>query len=86
MAAWGGTRAGAGRKPKAISAARRSFAEDMLPAELENALWDRMLHSNDDRVVLDALKFLTDHKYGRAVQRAESMGPEGGPIRIVCDL
>jgi hypothetical protein len=58
----------------------------MLPAETENVLWDRMLQANDDRVVLDALKFLTDHKYGRAVQRAESTGPEGGPIGIICDL
>lgn len=86
--AHGGTRSGAGRKVQAVTQIRRNFASALLPDKFEIELWTQALKSEDERIALDALKALTDHKYGRATQRVEETGPEGGPIaiRVVTDV
>jgi hypothetical protein len=46
--------------------------------------------SDDERIVLDTLKYLTDRAYGKAPQALEVGGKDGGPIemvkRVIADL
>lgn len=67
--AHGGVRDGAGRKVRKETELRRSFASGILDDGLEIKLWRQALTSEDARIALDALKAITDHKYGRATQR-----------------
>lgn len=72
---WGGSRPGAGRRPR--DAAKWIRARGLTPAtasELleradERRIWYRLLNSEDERVVLDAMKFLTSMRDGRPAQR-----------------
>jgi len=90
----GGARKGSGAKPKAIVEAKRSFAATILPDDLEAAMWQEMLNATrstyvegmgepmtepDYKIRLDALKYLCDHKHGKAPQsvKVEGEGPDG---------
>jgi hypothetical protein len=64
----GGKRAGAGRKPGARSLVTRTKAEGILEAVNEERVWQRLLRSPNDRIVLDAMKYLTDRRDGKPVQ------------------
>jgi hypothetical protein len=44
---------------------RRATAEEILGVQDERELWDRLLHSEDDRVAFAALKYLTDRRDGK---------------------
>ncbi len=77
----GGARPGAGRptvRPK------RAEAAAILGSVDEAACWRRLLHSDDDRIALDALKYLTDRRDGKAAQAVSLTASE--PIKIVFDL
>jgi hypothetical protein len=47
------------------NAAKRATAEQILGVQDECELWDRLLHSEDDRVAFAALKYLTDRRDGK---------------------
>src|ERR1700681_2845361 len=77
--AHGGARPGAGRKPGARSLVTRSKGEAILETVNEEKIWQRLLRSRNDRIVLDTLKYLTDRRDGKPVQAvaAEVNGLEG---------
>jgi hypothetical protein len=57
----------------------------------QQRMWLRFLESSDDRVALDASKYLNDRVHGKPKQAMQMAGEEGGPIefkvtRVVCDL
>lgn len=82
--AHGGSRRGSGRKPKQIKDLEKSFAAEILTDQLEKDKWKKTLDSPDQRIVLDALKYLSDHKYGRAPQEIKHDGEIAH--RVVSDL
>lgn len=82
MAARGGRRTGSGRKAKAIRELQRSFAAEILSDTIEKNSFRKLLNSKDERVSLDALKYLADQKHGKASQAVEHSGPGGAPIEI----
>lgn len=82
MAGTGGKRAGAGRKSKEINELKKNFAAKILTNKIEHEKWSALLQSKDPRVVLDALKHLGDHKHGKAKERHEHTGENGGPIPV----
>ena len=67
----GGKRARAGRRPGARALVTRSKAEAILATVNEEAIWQRLLRSPNARIVLDAMKYLTDRRDGKAVQAVE---------------
>ena len=73
--AWGGKRAGAGRRPRDAEKWIRArgispaSAAELLERADERRIWYRLLNSQDDRVVLDAVKFLTSMRDGKPAQR-----------------
>jgi hypothetical protein len=75
MAGHGGKRAGAGAKPKLSTqlmkcarALKKATAGEILAEIDEIQAWKRHLQCEDNRVSLEALKYLTDKRDGRAVQ------------------
>lgn len=82
MATRGGSRPGSGRKAKEINEIRRSFAAEILTPTIEKNRFRKMLDSSDERVALDALKYLADQKYGKAPQAMELSGEGGGPLKV----
>jgi len=78
----GGKRTGAGRKPGARALVTRCKAEAVLATVNEEKIWQRLMRSRNDRIVLDSLKYLTDRRDGKAVQAMEVSGPEGGPMEL----
>lgn len=109
MAARGGKRAGAGRKPTKLSQAttplKRVTAEEILAEVDEKAYWHDLLTATtltqvtvititedgkptgeptrenmtvpDYRIRLDALKYVTDRRDGKAPQQLQHTGPDG---------
>lgn len=71
----GGKRRNAGRKPvlrtvlrAAITQIKKATAADILSTVDEIKAWQAKLESEDERVSLQALMYLTDKRDGRAVQ------------------
>src|SRR5713101_5295192 len=68
---WGGRRRGAGRRPRDVDkwiAARGlkpAGAAEILERADERRIWYRLLHSDDESVVLRAVVYLTDRRDGR---------------------
>ena len=84
----GGARAGAGRKSKPLTAVRKVMAEEILGAVDEVELWKQLVASDDLRIRLDSLKYLTDRRDGKAPQ-AVDMNHSGSLEvikRVVSDL
>jgi hypothetical protein len=81
-------KSGSGRKAVRVkrSVARRgktltrATAAEILGVQDECALWDRLLHSDDDRLVLAALKYLTDRRDGKSYQPANPFFVEKAPL------
>jgi hypothetical protein len=64
----GGLRLGDGRKPKPMLVVRKARAEEILAGVNEIGLWSGLLLSDDPRIRLDTLKYLTDRRDGKAPQ------------------
>jgi hypothetical protein len=62
----------------------RSKGEAILATVNEERIWQRLLRSRNDRIVLDTLKYLTDRRDGKPVQavNAEIGGGLDMPVRI----
>ena len=73
MSTRGGARPGAGRKPKATVILRRTMAAEILSAVDEIAVWQGLIQCGDYRVRLDAMKYLTDRRDGKAPQAVISV-------------
>lgn len=81
----GGKRAGAGRKPSTLSGIAKKLPREtaeLLLAEIKaNHKWVELADSDDERIVLETLKYLTDRAHGKARQSMEVMGEDGGPVQ-----
>src|SRR5271157_420945 len=72
---WGGRRSGAGRRPRDVEkwiAARGlkpASAAEILERADERRIWYRLLHSDDDGIVLRTAMYLTDRRDGRPAQQ-----------------
>ncbi|HEY5330876.1 MAG TPA: hypothetical protein VIJ79_13395 [Acidobacteriaceae bacterium] len=82
MAGRGGIRKGAGRKSKASKLIEAGFVASWFTAEFQEIKWKSFLDSEDERIALDATKYLSDRLYGKASQALEHTGTGGGPIPI----
>src|SRR5260370_25714547 len=77
---WAGKRAGAGRKRgKVQKVVRRYTAEDILDGIDEIVEWKPLLQSENEKIKLSALIYLTDRRDGKA--RQPITGPDGGAIQ-----
>jgi len=95
----GGKRAGSGRKAKEVKIARRNFADAVLSDPDEQAKWKEMLKANrtfydskgnshtepDNRIRLDALKFIAEHKHGKAPQTLEHTNKGGEGFKVLVE-
>lgn len=72
MAERGGKRPGAGRKPSTLKGIAKRLPREtaeLLLAEINaNAKWVALANSNDERIQLDVLKYLSDRAYGKPRQ------------------
>ena len=72
MAERGGKRPGAGRKPSTLKGIAKRLpreSAELLLAEINaNAKWVALANSNDERIQLDVLKYLSDRAYGKSRQ------------------
>lgn len=79
----GGRRPGAGRKLKALVQVHKVRAVEILASIDEKAVWRSLARSKDERIRLEAMKYLTDRRDGRAYQSiftAEMPDRSGRPI------
>lgn len=76
----GGKRPNSGRKPKPKVVVRKVVAETILASIDEIKAWKRLLKSPDDRIALEALKYLTNRRDGMPPQSIEHKGGDGGPM------
>jgi hypothetical protein len=72
--AQGGRRVGAGRPIGAIAKVKKTIATKVLKKAEEQKIWAELLASDDHRIVLDAMKYLTDRRDGKASQPIEHSG------------
>ena len=86
MAGRGGFRNGAGRKSKASKLIEAGFVADWFTADYQQIKWKSFLESKDERIALDATKYLSDRLYGKASQAVEMTGGGGGPIQLVSSI
>jgi hypothetical protein len=90
MAGKGGKRPGAGRKPSTIKGIAKKLprlSAELLLAEINaNRKWVSLANSDDERIVLETLKYLTDRAFGKARQTIEASGEGGGPIQIISTI
>lgn len=75
----GGKRAGAGRPTNPVRIVRKVMAEEILGCVDEKALWGGLLSSEDERIRLDTLKYLTDRRDGKPRQTIEASAVVDAP-------
>lgn len=68
MAGRGGVRRGAGRKSNASKLIEAGFVASWFTAEFQEFNWKSFLGSKDERIRLDAMKYLSDRLFGKAPQ------------------
>ena len=77
---WGGKRAGAGRRPRDVEkwitarGLKPAAAAEILERADERRIWYRLLHSEDENIVLRTIMYLTDRRDGRAAQQINITG------------
>jgi hypothetical protein len=86
----GGKRSGSGRKPSTLKGIARKLPKEsaeLLLAEIKaNQKWVQLASSDDERIVLETLKYLTDRALGKAPQSLD-LNHKGEVIsRVVSDL
>ncbi len=57
-----------GRPPSAETLAARFSAAQVLEQCDQKRMWERFLHSDDERIAFDAWKYLNDRVHGKPVQ------------------
>lgn len=86
----GGKRSGSGRKPSTIKGIARKLPKEsaeLILAEIKaNQKWVALADSDDERIQLDTLKYLTDRAYGKAPQAVEHSGNVDGVIQLVTSI
>lgn len=83
----GGYRKGAGRKSKASKLLEAGFVANWFTDDFQEIKWKSLVESSDQRVVLEALKYLSDRLYGKAAQQLDlNHSGEVTLKRVVSDL
>ena len=89
----GGKRPGAGRKPGSIAKARlikKAVLQQILDeTSAENIIKKgivKLSKSEDEKILLNLIQFLTEHRFGKATQRTELSGTDGDPVELVTDV
>lgn len=80
MAGTGGKREGAGRPTGAVEKAKQSIAVRVFKKVNEVAVWAKLLASDDEKIVLDTMRYLTDRRDGKAAQPLS--GDKDNPIAV----
>lgn len=81
----GGKREGAGRKKGGVNSATLALKDRsamILHRANAPALWEKLLKSEDMRLVQDTLKYLTDRVYGKPAQ-AVTLSGGTEPIKVI---
>lgn len=82
----GGKRPGAGRKPSTIKGIMKKLpaeSAELILAEIKaQSKWVALANSEDERIVLDTMKYLTDRAYGKASQSLEHTGKNGEELTL----
>lgn len=86
MAGKGGKRPGAGRKSKAVKLVEAGFVASYWTALDQERFWKSMLRSEDERIALDAGKYLTDRLYGKAPQSVDMTSKGESIAQIIVNL
>jgi hypothetical protein len=71
MAGTGGFRKGAGRKSNASKLMEAGFVANWFTAEFQRIKWESLVNSKDERVSLDAMKYLSDRLFGKPHQAVD---------------
>lgn len=86
MAGKGGKREGAGRKSKAVKLVEAGFVASYWSLLEQEKFWKSMLKSEDERIKLDAGKYLTDRLYGKAPQSVDMTSKGESIAQIIVNL
>lgn len=86
MAGKGGVRPGAGRKSKAHKLVEAKFACTFFDEREQQRIWKSMLKSDDERIVLDTAKYLTDRLYGKAAQSVDMTTKGESIAQVIVNL
>jgi hypothetical protein len=82
MAGKGGKRPGAGRKPGSKQLALKDLSVEILSSVDQQKLWLGFLRSKDQRIALEASKYLTDRSHGKAHESVKISGDADNPLAI----
>jgi hypothetical protein len=82
MAGRGGFRAGAGRKSNASKLIEAGFVAPWFTSEFQETKWKSFLESDDQRIALDATKYLTDRLFGKSPQSMRLSGDKDAPLGV----
>lgn len=85
----GGKRPNAGRKPNvARELEQKIIGKVATPAKLERLLVKlfELSESDDPKVSADAIGRILDRVFGKAPQRTELAGDNGGPVKLQVDV
>jgi hypothetical protein len=72
----GGARPGAGRPPKPKVTVKKASAETILAAVDEKELWTELLNSDNEKIRLEALRYLTDRRDGKPCESVMMRGEQ----------
>lgn len=76
----GGARLNAGRPPKSLVVVRKVLAEQILGSVDELLLWKELLSSENEKIKLEAPKYLTDRRDGKAPQSVVADQEDTRPV------
>jgi hypothetical protein len=76
----GGKRPGAGRKVGAKTLILKDMSAEILAAANPRAIWTRLLESKDERIVLEAAKYLSNRIHGMPTQATTVSNADGSNL------
>jgi hypothetical protein len=82
MAGRGGFRRGAGRKSNASKLIEAGFVANWFTPEYQQIKWKSFLESEDERIALDATKYLTDRLFGKPTQALTHSSDTDAPLVV----
>lgn len=86
MAGKGGRTPGSGRKSNAQKLLEAGFVAPFFGEQEQARVWKSMLASEDEKIVLDTAKYLTDRIYGKAPQSVDANVEVEVIKRVISDL
>lgn len=82
----GGPRKGSGRKSNAEKLLLAGFSAPWFTPEMQKTKWSELINSDDEKIVLEVMKYVTDRLHGKAKQALEHSGKDGEPIKASVTL